>query len=65
MYLIFGGDDYYPEGGWKDYKGSSKTLEQAKIIAATLKNVDWWHIVKDGKIILRNKKPKNYGFISE
>lgn len=28
-YLLFAFDQYYPRGGWDDFRGSFKTLEEA------------------------------------
>ena len=43
MYIVFGGDYYYPAGGAKDYIGSFDSLDDAK---QTLdrKKYDWQHI---------------------
>lgn len=30
-YAIFGGDDYYPSGGWYDHIATVETLEEAKV----------------------------------
>ena len=30
MFLLFAGDDYYPEGGAKDFKGSFSSMEGAQ-----------------------------------
>lgn len=43
-YLLFGGDTYYPSGGFEDYIGSFKTLDEA-IERVKNQNIDWWHIV--------------------
>lgn len=29
-FLLFTYDDFYPSGGWNDFKGSFDTLEEAK-----------------------------------
>lgn len=29
-YLLFAYDDYYPSGGWNDFKGSFDSVEEAK-----------------------------------
>jgi hypothetical protein len=29
-YVVFGYEEYYPAGGWGDFKGSYETLEEAK-----------------------------------
>lgn len=50
-FLLFGGDQYYPAGGWQDYKGSFETLTDAlRGAAGNLRDTDtgtwdWWHIV--------------------
>lgn len=40
-YLAFSGDNYYPGGGWNDYKGSEDSLEMAKLLC----DGEWGHIV--------------------
>lgn len=30
MYLLFAGDDYYPQGGAEDLKGGFESVEEAK-----------------------------------
>ena len=50
MYLLFAGDNYYPCGGWDDYKGSFATEEAALEFLAT-KRYDWWHLVCGGQIV--------------
>lgn len=42
-YFLFGGDQYYPAGGWDDFKGSFETAEDAWRAASI--GWDWWHIV--------------------
>lgn len=29
-YLLFSGEDYYPNGGWYDYQGIFDTIQEAK-----------------------------------
>lgn len=41
-YLAFAGDQYYPSGGWRDYRGQFATIEDA---IAEVAGKDWWHIV--------------------
>ena len=51
-YLLFSGYTYYPDGGWEDFRGSFRTLEEAK--EATLEAPgDWWQIVDTdtGKLV--------------
>ena len=42
-FLLFYGDNYYPGGGWYDFKGSYATLEEA--LAANRGSADWFHVV--------------------
>lgn len=50
-FLLFVGDTYYPCGGWRDFKGSFDTEDEARAHAAVLKadengyGWDWAHIV--------------------
>lgn len=52
QYLLFAGDQFYPDGGWQDFKGSFTTLKAALREAAAW-GADWWQIVdlKTGKIV--------------
>ncbi len=52
QFLLFGGDLYYPSGGWKDFRGDFDNLESALHRAATLR-IDWWHIfdMETGQIV--------------
>lgn len=43
-YLVFRGDDYYPSGGFKDFKASYDTLEEA-VESAKSSSGDWAHVV--------------------
>lgn len=50
-YLLFAGENYYPGGGWYDYRGSFDTAEEASQAGGALHNkringawVDWWHV---------------------
>ena len=45
-YLVFAGSDYYPCGGWEDFRSSHDTIKEAKesVVAAGGKE-DWWHIL--------------------
>jgi hypothetical protein len=40
-YLLFCGTQYYPNGGWEDFRNSYRSLREAEINA----DGDWWHIV--------------------
>ena len=48
-FVVFSGDQYYPDGGWSDFKSSHDTLNEALSTARG----DWWHIVDlvAGKIV--------------
>ena len=61
-YLLFAGDNYYPGGGFNDYRGRFETLEDALAWAAR-KSHDWWHVVYDCAIVADSyhgvfKKPR-------
>ena len=48
-FCLFGGHDYYPLGGWHDFRLSRDTLEEAARAADELStgdsaSVDWWQI---------------------
>ena len=43
-YLLFAGDNQYPDGGWNDFKGSFQNKENA-IETAKRHHYDWWHVV--------------------
>ena len=47
QYLVFAGSDYYPSGGWKDFKGSFDSIDEAKKFLNTkeLRSYDWFEIV--------------------
>lgn len=59
-FLAFAGSNYYPDGGWNDFKGSFETLEEAiKELDPDIRTrwpseaplYDWTHIVdtEDGR----------------
>jgi 3-methyladenine DNA glycosylase AlkD len=41
-YLAFGGDAYYPGGGWEDFKSDCDTLDQA---INACRHEEWWHVI--------------------
>lgn len=43
-YLLFGGDKFYPSGGWQDFKGHFDDIPQA-LTAAAHGRWEWWQIV--------------------
>jgi hypothetical protein len=52
-FLLFAGDDYYPEGGWEDFRDAFAESEAAvaagKALVSTqiefLATYRWWHVV--------------------
>jgi hypothetical protein len=48
-FLLFAGPEYYPYGGWEDFKGDFALEEEAKLEAQRLCAIEeclyWWHIV--------------------
>lgn len=51
-FVLFAGNDYYPQGGWDDMKGDFDTAEEAK--QASFPPRDNWHQIVDldsGKVI--------------
>ncbi len=46
-YLLFMGMHYYPFGGWKDFKDSFDTIEEAQqhFKDANLDSIAWYQIV--------------------
>lgn len=52
-FLVFAGQNYYPQGGWDDFHGSYDTLEEAEEAACNAVShalhgwqaEDWSHIV--------------------
>lgn len=51
MFLLFAYSNYYPSGGWRDYKGSFPSESEALQAAACMHGVDQWHIVANGAIV--------------
>lgn len=43
-FLLFYGENYYPNGGWSDFQGAYDTLEIAKSMLIEA-HFDWAHIV--------------------
>lgn len=64
-FLLFWGYDYYPSGGWYDFKGSFDSLDAAKEVLLQRQpdgfrecDGDWAHIVdtaEAARIVWRNK----------
>ena len=64
-FLLFAGDEYYPAGGWDDFRGSFKTVEEAEKKADkptdrewANNSYDWWHIVDS----TTGKSVKHYSY---
>lgn len=51
MFLLFTYDQYYPSGGWNDFRGIYPDIETAKK-AAKERNAENWHVVEFGKGIV-------------
>lgn len=48
MYAVFAGNDYYPIGGWSDYRGAYEDAQAAVDIAeALVKGREEWAEVVD------------------
>lgn len=43
-YLAFGGDEFYSQGGWGDFKESFDDVETAKTFLLK-ESLDWWHVI--------------------
>lgn len=54
-YLLFAGDNYYPMGGFDDFRGDFDTIELAEQhLKACFSDVDWAHIVdRDTRVIIK------------
>lgn len=46
-FALFGGDDYYPSGGWEDFIDTYATLEEAVAGGRAFRNklYGWYHVV--------------------
>lgn len=45
-FLVFRGYDYYPAGGWNDFKGAFDSIEEAHDAAnLDIRDFEWNHIV--------------------
>lgn len=56
-YLLFYGDNYYPFGGWEDFKGSFATPDEAMVgLRSSGDWSDWYHIVdsETGRIVQKD-----------
>jgi len=57
-FWLFAGDNYYPSGGMKDFKGSFDTAEEATTASISL-HIDWWEVydTQECKIVGGNSNP--------
>jgi hypothetical protein len=44
-YVLFAGQNYYPDGGWYDMEGMSDDIDSLADAVKRLSDIDWWHIV--------------------
>lgn len=44
-FLVFAGDQYYPYGGYWDYRGGFASIDLAKNHLLAHRGYDWWHVV--------------------
>lgn len=59
-YLVFGGAQYHPGGGWQDFQGDFASLEEAQEKAAEVRKVnDWVELVdlESMKVIEHEEEP--------
>jgi hypothetical protein len=56
-YILFGGDDYYPGGGWSDVLARYESVEEAiGHFDRRQENKDWMHLIDvDTGAVLRRK----------
>jgi len=45
-YFIFAGSNHYPAGGFKDFKHTEHSYEEALRAVANMSSIDWWQIVR-------------------
>jgi len=46
LFLVFAGDNYYPSGGWDDFRSAHTTEEEANTARDTLAKIyDWTQVV--------------------
>ena len=72
-YLLFAGEDYYPEGGWNDFITDSDNIYSLVSDAKTLLkpsekyvHYDWYHILSpDRKTLLKRRRGGEANLIVE
>jgi hypothetical protein len=51
-YLVFSGENYYPCGGWEDFRSDFDSLEEGlNYIKSQRPQYNWAHVVYKNKII--------------
>ena len=48
-FLLFAGEEYYPSGGWYDFRGAFDTVEEAKLAVFKLRGCEngYWSQIID------------------
>ena len=66
-YCVFAGADYYPSGGWHDFRASRDTLEEAVQAAEALMEDEflqcsWYHVFDmDQRRVVAKSQYQGYG----
>ena len=66
-FCIFGGRDYYPLGGWHDFRLSRDTLQDAvraaeELLTGDAASIDWWQIFDmDQRQVIAQSQYQGYG----
>ncbi len=66
-FCVFAGADYYPSGGWHDFRASRDTLEQAvqaaeKLMEDEFLQYSWWQVFDmDQRRIVAQSQYQGYG----
>lgn len=45
MYLLFAGNEFYPHGGWEDFRGGPYATQSAAITTGQESGESWWQVV--------------------
>jgi hypothetical protein len=60
-FIVFGGQDYYPCGGWRDIVGYAETIREAKAmvdVQLSTDQIEWWQIVDTGTGVIIDNGPR-------
>lgn len=60
-YILFGGEDYYPHGGFEDFLGVYPSHEEARQAAAAMAR-EWWHIVNVQTLCIVEKRERGTAY---